>query len=78
MKKVCPQCGSFLVYRHGISKKTGEPYEMMSCPNYNSKDQTGCKYAENAPSTVELLMDIVELLEMKLLNNDVPTNTKSK
>ena len=58
--KICPKCQQVLVYRKGVSKKIGEPYEMMSCSGYPN-----CNYIENAPSSVELLMKIVELLEKK-------------
>jgi len=31
--KTCPQCGNELVYRKGISKRSGRPWEGYFCPD---------------------------------------------
>ncbi len=41
--KTCPQCGKPLARRSGTSKKTGKPYDFLSCTGYPE-----CTYSENA------------------------------
>ena len=60
---VCPDCGSSIRKKEGVSKKTGQPYSFTGCSNFPE-----CKwilkepYKKNASSTPAPTSDIMDAL----------------
>ena len=40
----CPECGGEIINKKGVSKKTGNPYNLWGCKNYPE-----CKYVWHPP-----------------------------
>ena len=63
----CPQCGSNVQEKSGVSQKTGKPYKFNGCTNYPTCNWIfkEPKVTTAPPSTqaTELLIEIRELLK---------------